>query len=705
MCRSHSMLMLKNAKRWIISKALPVVFLAGLAALASQSAWASIPNRVQRVSINPGQGFTRIKLSLRDKPAYTLVRLPGNRLRIVIEDTDGPVYKKFRRYSDSNIGGLVFTQRGGDLLVTFQTVPGAGWREMHLDGVSTITLDVGTRFHPSLPRPVAPGREKIWSGVEKLVRDFDPPLKTDIPFTPTDRQVLKTILDESGQQSFMTAEALLYKGQLTEAEEIFSQFAARQGPARALALYRLGETWYKLQKYQQSLSAFREAEKLWPDFLNLNPGVTFCYGDSIVRSGDLASGRVLLANLIARLSDKKFAPTLLVRLGDIFTRQGHDQEALALYRTVSENFKDNKAGPMAQIRLNDREFLKVDPSNYSRLSASYLGISKAIGDVELREEALFKHVLLEAMYGETASALQTLLGFQRQFPQGVYTTVTRLMREALVAQAYREGQEHWVKDSAALIRFVEEHQEFLSNCIDQPNFLQRVASAYAEAGRPIELIRIFSFLVERQWTSTGVPYMYESIADNADLLGDTALAGKTLRMFLKKYPAHPRAGVIQERLGEISFADANYPATKENLIWLFKKGERARKPESYYYLGRSLWSLKEYPQAAKAMDLYLASGAAADARYLPDAYYIAASARESAGDRKGALRMLESGLKLPDNPRSDELLYKSGEINLLEGNAQQARIMFEQVATKGKDPDWQRLARQALESLNIKNAR
>lgn len=686
--------------RWIISQALPVFLLAGFLSLAAEAAWASIPNRVQRVTISPKQGFTRIELRLQRDPVYTLANLPGNRLRIVIEDTDGPVYKKFKEYSDSNIGGLVFTHRAGKLLVTFQTAPGAGSREVHFEGISSITLDVGGRFRPEAPHPTVPGREKIWSGVQKLIRDFDPPLKTDIPFLPTDRQVLKSILNDADQQAFAAAESALYKGQLIEAEEAFSQFATRQAPARVLALYRLGETWYKLQKYQQALAAFREAEKLWPAFLNFNPGVTFCYGDSIVRSGDLAAGRVLLANLISRLSDKKFAPTLLVRLGDILARQGHDQESLALYRTVSENFKESKAGQMAQIRLNDREFLNLTPTTYRQLSTSYLDISKAIGDFELREEAYFKHVLLESMYGEATGALQKVTGFQRQFPLSVYATVVKSMREALVTQVYREG--NWVKDSAALIRFVEEQQEYLGGCLEQPGFLQRVSAAYGESGRPIELISLFSFLSERQWAASGLPFIYEEIAENADLLGDTLLAEKTFRTFLRKYPTNPRARLVMERLGGLSFANGKTKETRDGLVWLLSKGERAQKPESYYYLGRSLWSLKEFALATKAIDLYLATSLPADARFLPDAYSVAVSSRESTGDRKGALRLLEAGLKLAGNQRNDEFLYKAGELNLLEGRKKEARSHFEQVVSTSKDPEWKRLARQAIDSVDAK---
>ena len=671
--------------------------------LMCASAQAAAPNRVQRVDIRQKNGYTRIVLGLESSPDYTISAVTGNRLRISIQGTEGPLFKKFRRYSDVNIGGLLFTRRGDNLLVTFQTASGAGWRELHSYGGSAIVLDVGRKFAPPSPRPSASGREKIWSGVEKLVRDFDPPLKTDIPFQPTERQILKSILNDDDQQAFMAAEAALYKGRLTEAEEAFPLFASRQAPIKSLALYRLGETWYKLQKYPQALAAFREAEKLWPAYLNFNPSVTFYYGDSIVRSGDLAAGRVLLVTLIGRLADKTYAPTLVVRLGDILARQGHVQEALALYRTVAENFKDNKARYMAQLRLNDQEFLQANAMSYRALSDSYQVIALQSGDFEMREESHFKHVLLESLHGEAVGALQVLTAFQRKFPRGVYATVVRVMREVLVGQVYHERQ--WDKDPAALIRFVEEHQEYLAACVELPGFLEKVAAAYAESGRPIELIKLFTYLVERQWATSGVPYMYEEIANNAELIGDAALAERSLRSYVRKYPANPRVRLMLERLGGFAFTDSRYRDAKESLLWLLNKGEHAQKPESYYYLGRSLWSLKDYSRAAKAIDSYLASAGSNGAGFLPDAYLLAVSTRESMGDRKGALRLLEAGLKLPGNPRGEEFLYKAGEINLLEGKKQLARTYFEQVAAKGKDPDWQRLARQALETLDVNNPR
>lgn len=661
------------------------------------NAYASIPNRLYRIDIRPQKNFTRLTLRLADPPHYRLVAIPGNRLRLVIQDTGGTLFKKFRRYSDKNIGGLVLKQRGNSLLVTFQLSQKAGWRDLSRNDISAITVDVGAPFTPGPPQPTLAGREKIWEGVEKLVRNFDPPLKSEIPFSPTDRQVLKNFLTDDEQKDFMAAEAALYKGQLTEAEELFTRFASEQTPIRPLALYRLAETWYKLQKYSQALAAFHEAENLWPAYLGINPGVTFYYGDSIARSGEVSSARPLLAALVVRLADKTYAPALLVRLGDILARQGHEHEALAIYHNVAENFKGNKASQMALMRVADSGFLQSTRWNYRSISDVYLNASRQSGDLDMREEAHFKYVLLESIHGEAGEALQLVMGFQRKFPRGVYVAVVRTIREVLVAEAYRSAE--WNKDPSALLRFMDEQYEYLAGCVEQPGFLATVTRAYSEAGRPIELVKLLTSLVERSWSISVAPELYVSIVDNAELIGDTATAERSIKVFLGKFSTNPRARMMTERLGSIYYSAGKYQQVKETLLWLLNKGERAQRTESYYQLGRSLWELQLYAQAARSMDLFLSTPSGRDPRTMPDAYFVAGSARESLGDRKGALKLFEAALKLPDNSRNDEFIYRSGQINLREGNTRRAKELFGQLAEKGKDPDWQKLARQALSTL------
>ncbi|HIJ87781.1 MAG TPA: tetratricopeptide repeat protein [Desulfuromonadales bacterium] len=666
------------------------------------SAAASVSNHLYRIDIRPQKEYTRLTIRLAEPPEYSLAAIPGNRLRLVIQDTDGILFKKFRRYSDKNIGGLVLSKRGDGLLITFQISKMAGWRDLTRSDISAITLDVGTPFKPGMSGYYVKAREKIWSGVEKLVRDFDPPLKSEIPFSPTDRQILKSFLSETDQKDFTAAESALYKGRLTEAEELFSRFSERPTQIRSLSLYRLGETWYKLQKYPQALAAFREAEKLWPAYLGLNPAVTFYYGDSIARNGELSQARTLLAGLVARLADKTYTPALLVRLGDIFTRQGHEQDGRAIYQNVVHNFKETKAGKMALMRFADSDFLRSNPWNYRSISAVYRNVSLQSGDLDMREEAHFKYALLESIHGDAGESLQLIMSFQRKFPRGVYGAVVRTIREVLVAEVYQGTS--WDKDPAALVRFMDEQLDYLAGCIAYPRFLATVTRAYNEAGRPIELVKLLTALVDHIWTAALAPELYISIIDNAELIGDTATAERVIKTFLNKFPADRQARVMNERLGALYFSAEKHQQVKDTLLKLLNKGERAQRAESYYQLGRSLWALQLYAQAAKSMELFLASPSGRDARLVPDAYYVAGSAKENLGDRKGALKLYEAALTLPDSKRNEEFLYRTGQINLQDGKVQQAKIIFEQLAKNGKDSDWQRLARQSLLSLETKTS-
>lgn len=665
----------------------------------STDAIAAIPGNLQRIDIRVKQQFTRISLKLTGEPAYSVSRLPGNRLRIHLQNTTGRPLKRLRQYSDPHIGGLVLAQRGSDLTITFAVSPKAGWRAVHLDGLPVLSLDVGPLFAGAAPSAPA-GRERIWSGAGKLLRDFDPPIRPEAPFVPTDRLALRSVLDEADQKQFLAAEGALYKGRLSAAEDAFAQFAQRKGaPIRPLALYRLAETQYRLQKYAQALATFREVEPLWPEFLSTNPATMFYYGDSIARNGDLPGGRQMLSRLIVAHADKKYASVLLVRMADVLARQGHESGAEAIYRTVVENMKDNKAYQIARMKLADRAFLQAGSAGYLALVGTYRDIAERVGDFDLREEANFKATLLEALYGTAASALQEVVKYQKRFPKSVYVSVLKEIREDLVEQAYRAG--HWDKDPKGLIAFVAEQQEYLAGAVRVPGFLPTVTGAYEKGGRPLDLIVLYTSLLDRPWIGQQASYLQLQVADQADLLGDSVMAKKMLRDFAFRFPADPQIKGVRERLGAIHYADGELTDVRVQLQWLLNKQEQAKFPISYYYLGRSLWQGRQYAQSAYAMELYLASvkGSESQQPLHSDAYYVAAQARGLLGQYKEALVLLQAGLKTSPPDRTDQFIYKLGEFNLQSGNLQQARSHFEQLSKNGKDADWRRLATQSLHSL------
>lgn len=664
---------------------------------------ASVSNQIQRIDIREKPSFTRISVKLSGEPRFKVSRLPNHRLRISLFDTDGSLFKSLRRYSDHNIGGLLLSRRGNDMLITFAVAPGKdAWRSVHVDGLSALSLDVGPLFNRNASRPLLSGRERIRSGAEKLLKNFDPPLKPEIPFVPTDRKALKPLLSDEEQIRFLAAEGALYKGKLTAAEEVFAHFAAGTTAIRPLALYRLAETQYRLQKYGAALVTFREAVQQWQEFLEQNPAVMFYYGDSIARNGDLPGGRQLLTKLIVAHADKKYAPVLLVRMADVLARQGDEANAKAIYQNVSDLFGENKAHQIALIKLADQAFLQVSPLDYLGLSATYKRISDKTTDFDLREETTFKHALIEAINGPADTALDLIIGYQKRYPKGVYSTVVRDMRDDLVALVYKDKE--WVKNPAGLIRLVTDNEDYLAATVTTPDFFPSVTKAFEKVGRPLDLISLYAGLLERPWIGEGnVPYLTLEVADQSELLGDTMLARKVLRSFILRNPAHAQTRWARERLGAIQYAARELPEVRSGLGWLLNRNEQASFPISYYYLGRALWDGKDFQRTVMSMEFYLAAvkGMKVQPPLVADAYYIAAASKQALGDRKGAALLLENGIKVIPKANKDQFLYKLGELAALDGRTDQAQALFEKVLKEGKDPDWQSLARQSLEDSKM----
>lgn len=679
-----------------------VPFLFALLLLAP-AAWGKEPNRLYRIDLRPHPGFTRLGLKLERPPDYAVSHLPGNRVRVTLRETDGGGWKRLRGYSDPHVGGCTVTRRGENLQVTVTAKGDArGVRVFAPDGAGVLTVDVGSALAPRHRSPLAEGREGIRAGVEQLVTRFDPPLRSEIPFVPTDRRVLEKLVPPEEAEQVLAGEAALYRGLGSEAEEIFAPLAAKQSPVRPLALFRLGEARYMLQKYGDALRDLQEAARLWPQFLSLSPATTFAYADSIVRGGDLAGGRRLLGQLIAALADKQYAPLLLVRLADILARQGKEMEAVAIYRTVAENFPEKKAAWHARLKLADRGLVTLEPAIFGGLVAEYLEIYQRGGDFGLREEGLFKAALLTALYGEAEGGFALVAEYGKKFPRGVYTGVARGVREELLVPLWRRAAKE--KDHAGLAKLAQENREYLTRCLADPGFIEGLSESFAALGQPREEAALFAFLAEKEWSAASAPDLYRRIIADAQMLDDQPLLEKAAGDFLGKFPSHPAAQGYREQLAALEYQRGEMGRVTERLSGLLSGKRRPEAAESLYYLGKALDGAGNRKDAERAMTLFVTEirQRGAESEFAPDAWYVAATARLSRGDRKGAAECLQAGCEAAPGGGKDLFRYKLGEVARADGRYDDAARYLQSVVREGKDPDWQKMAAQALADMELK---
>ena len=659
---------------------------------------ASDQARLVKVAVKAHPTYSRISFSL-DRPAEYVVSVIGGKVTVTFRKTGGALFKRFRTYSDSHVNGIRITPHGDDLRVTVharQNEPGA--HPLWVGDMNVLLVDIGPKAAAEAA-PVGPERQAIWTGAGKLVKEFDPPFKPVFPFLPTDRRQLSELISEQDAKLFMIGEAALYKGKAAQAEDLFKVFADRESPVQPLACYRLGEAQYILQKYQEALKAFREGEKLWPEYMTINPAAAFYYADSIVRSGDFAEGKKGLTRLISRLADKKYAPLLLVRLADTLARQKHEMEAQAIYRSVAANFPNDKAAGYATLKLADRRILSVRENDYRPLLQEYQRLVNKAADPSLREEALFKAALLESLYGPVPAALEVVKQYEKKYPRGLFINVARGMREELLPLRARELYE--AKDFEGLITLATTEKDHLSRCFADGDFVIRLDEAFTSLGLLKKEIALFGELLGREWTDSSAPFMLMRIMDHAVMLADFPLAETSARSFIQKYPRHEAFWGVKEKLGKLSFLKNDMSSVVAELGWLADHGRQANEPESYYYLGKALVERRNVKGGEKLLARFIAlvKDQPLASTFLADAYYLSAGAHTSLGDSNAAMALYSAGMDVAGPEERDQFLYKLGEVSLSQGKEDDATAFWEQLIKEGVDEVWKKLAAQSLSDL------
>lgn len=683
----------------------PAVFvLVLLVFFCGEVAGADAGNRLLRMEVQKKVSYTRFVFVFSSPPRYSVSEGPGQKVFVTFFDTCGPQLKKFNSYNDERVESLRFADQGNRLRLSLSVKEKSpGLRFLALGMPNVLTLDVGEPLRVNGRASMPPGRERIWNGAGKLVREFDPPLPSEIPFFPTPGPIIGKLLSGDELKLFIQGENFLYRERSAEAEEIFSRFLGGKPTLRAIAAFRLGEAQYQLEKYESALRWFREGSTLWPGYLVQSPSMVFAFADTLGRCGKSSEGRKVLERMISAMPGTKYGPLLLVRLADITARGGRDMEAVATYETVARKFPGTRAAYLAAVRLADRRIFAVSSTTYRTLVEEYRQIYRKTGDAVLKDEALFKSALIAALYGPADEAVRAVAEYQKVFPAGVFFNVAATIREDLLLSIYREREAG--RDCRGLVMLVMENRDYLAQCVGEKAFLPLLSSCFTKLGMPREELDLFSSLVESQWVESNRSLLYFRIHEDAWTLGDYPMAAKAGRIYLKNYAAGDNAERVSERIGWIHYRHGDMRLVVATLAPLLDKKKKAADPVSYYYLGKACEKVGDSVKAEKAMRLYLASQPdGADSALTADARNVIATIQLSRKDSHGALEMLRIGYESSREERRDMFLYKMGEVLLAGGNAEAARERWQQLVEKGKDPVWKTMAIQALTDLTLREA-
>jgi len=686
---------MRNVSRLSLPARLLWLFLVVLPAFPPRPAQAGGENRLVRVGTQPRPGYTRVTLYFLRRPSYRLSRLPGA-VRLTFRATDSPPFKRLRALNDRYVAGVHCSQRGPDLQVTVPLRDGAS--ALPLDcGALSLCLDVGVRPVVAAAPEILPGREAILSGTQSFVRDFAPPTRAALPFAPTDPKLLHQLFSPGEVAQFEAAETLLYREKGAEALEALTPFLAKSGAARGLASYRAGEALYLMERYDAALKSFRDGELLWPEFLAHAPALTEEYADTLARGGDYLAGRRLMGRLIAAYSGESYQPALINRLAQMTARHGDAEIALHLYRTVAERFPGSVAAARARMKLADQEMFVTGRDGVGSLIARYRAIATDAGEVPLRDEALFKVALLQALYAPYQEALDQAATYERLYPRGIFVAIVRKLREELVFVAYRDLYQDRARE--ALVKLALDNRDYLARSFEDPQFAPRLAETFHGVNQVAREVELFRVLADRSFAAQAAPLIMQHLVQDGVNLGMQQLAEETAKAFVARFPRHVDTPRMQELLARMAFDRGDFKETALRLRFLAAGGApRPVYAESDYYLGKALLSAGDNRGAERSLARFVAAAPASPLAC--DARFGRVQALCALGDRRAAVEACRQGAQSATGENADRFLYRMGELQLQLKQMREAAASWDKVVKGGREGVWRTMAQEALNDLS-----
>lgn len=649
-------------------------------------------SHLSRVETTTHKTYTRVTISFSNAVSCQ-ISLDNGRVLIVADGVTAPIGKITGFRSDRRIKAITTCRRGSALHIVISHEKAMQVRPLQLvPGV--IVIDVGA-LAEDVFRNLPPERERIWEGVEKFIRTFTPPLVSRLPFVPTDGRLLQEFMDEGERKQFLDGEEAIYRGQASEAVEVFQRFSSSNKVARTLALWRLGEAYYLVQEYRKALAAFGAAESLTPNEMPISPATLFFYADTVARCGNFPEGRRRMARLVSRLAETQQAPFLLVRLGEMAAREGRAGEAEFIWESIGARFPGHSATKHAALNLLDQKLLQLDQERMAPQLSVLKDIYTLTEDRGLKEEALFKKSLLLALYGTAEDAIDTVREYEGTYPQGVFGTIVKGMHEELVLIRYRELSRKGDCDS--VLSLVRENRDQLSASLAESGFAKAVSACFVSAGLYEEERNLFANLVERHYPGEQEPFLYYRMIEDDFFLADDIHAQWACDTYLSRFPRDEHAAEVLEKRAQLAFEKRDYVTTVRLLAPSLKSGT-VSSPMNLYYLGKARSLLRDHRGAEMAMSLLIEQPGLPNA-IVADAWAVRAAAREAMGDMRGALAFYENGLQKTNGNGADEFLYKIGLTWRRLGNDVQARSYWDRLHLGGTDPVWRLLAVSGLTEI------
>lgn len=493
----------------------------------------------------------------------------------------------------------------------------------------------------------------------------------------------------TGSLNLLEAEMAIMAGRFTEAEQLLSDPAIGDDPVLTeIRDLRRADLLAARGKKADALSAYLEINSR-STVLQADPMSLARFADALYSAKVYSEAATYYQKLSELMTNKPQSDLVLFRLA---MAQLHvpatAKRASIEFQQIREAFQKTEGGTRATLKQADIEFIS-NRLKARDAEAMYGKVAATAMSVSLREESAFKQALVNGLSGEHEKSVHQCMQLLRSFQSGsLRTEAAALLIQQLPAVIQQLVQhEQYVK---ALVLAKQNRQLFMHGWLDT-SVLYDLARAYAKLGLTDQASQTYQYLFEVSDEATKenvyLPLIKELFAS-----GFFKQVQEYADRYRVRYPKGKDLAAVQEYKTRALYASGRY----DEALTLIKDTETSRPQsrESELLKGRMYFDTNDWSKVIATLSQpEIRSSLPPDARlWLAESYF-------QTGEPSLAVPLFLQVRE--ETPTADQALFRLAQIAALQEKPVEALKLFKELAEKGSDPLWSKLARQEAEILEL----
>jgi tetratricopeptide (TPR) repeat protein len=439
---------------------------------------------------------------------------------------------------------------------------------------------------------------------------------------------------------------------------------------------------------EQALKIYRRLQKMdiWPEnrpFSLSHAAWAFFQAREREKADQLYNQLILLLPADPAQGLARFAAALNTY------RSGNVAGAQKILWQLTKDFPDTESANRANLKLLDNDVLNGGENRLVWAIRGYEDIAREAENRILREEAAFKYCLTLFLSGDRSRTVKALDDFCRDFAGGPL----RKEAQALLTEILPPLIEKLIADGQDLqaVVLVEKYRELLLERNDNWPFLPALAQAFTRLGLFDRGIKVYLYLLEKAEKRSDADRFYLPLTSLYFDMDEHAAVEKYARRYLVNFPR----GTDRNAIFLLLVRSLQKLNRFEDAAELLKERNRPTDNQIELEAERVFWHLGEYGWVITSGSRLGDGGKPIP----PQGLLLQAEAMRLLGRAPKALPLYQ--VLAEDGTFGDQATFRCGEILLAEGHHGEALNLFRKLVEKGKDPIWQKLAEDALESARF----